>query len=117
MVLIGGLMEVERYNYVFNRDDGDIFIYDSYLDKKIDSLNECADILNKQRKIIKELMEKNVSLDNAKDDCNKVRRHIFDLCKGCEYLNNKNNCIMGMEHPTTDCVESIFKAKKKKEKK
>lgn len=60
---------------------------------------------------------KEVSLDNGKDGWKKVRRHIFDLCKGCEYLNSKNNCIMGMEHPTTDCVESIFKAKKKKEKK
>lgn len=61
MVLIGGLMEVERYNYVFDQYDGDSFIYDLKEDKRIEDLSECADILNKQRKIIKELMEKNAN--------------------------------------------------------
>ena len=39
--------KTERYNYVFDQYDGDIFIYDSQEDERIDDLSQCADILNK----------------------------------------------------------------------
>lgn len=45
----------ERYNYVFDQYDGDIFIYDLKDDSRIDDLNQCANILNKQDQKIKDL--------------------------------------------------------------
>ena len=48
---------VDRYNYVFDRYDGDKFIYDCKLDNRIDDLRECADLLNGKDDKIEELIQ------------------------------------------------------------
>lgn len=72
----------ERYNYVFNQDDGDTFIYDLKEDKRIDDLNKCANILNKYEA---KLAEKEKEIEDAKD----VSRRLIRICghSNCYYKN------------------------------
>lgn len=53
-------------------------------------------------------------ISNKEEHWRNVRKHTYDLCKGCEYLNNKNKCILEKEEPTAECVETYFVAKRRK---
>lgn len=76
--------KTERYNYVFDQYDGDIFIYDSQEDERIDDLSQCADILNKKEKEIERWLE------HKKWDA-QINRDLLDKIEELE--TRLSNCI------------------------
>ena len=95
----------ERYNYVFNLDDGDSFIYDLEENGRIDDLSKCARLLNKQNQQIadleKELAESEKDLEivcvEGKDTIreyaeitNRQQEEIFKLKHQLQEEKNRN---------------------------
>ena len=75
---------VDRYNYVFDRYDGDKFIYDCKLDNRIDDLRECADLLNEKDDKIEELIQEKSLLYKSLLAMATQLNNVYDT-EGCEY--------------------------------